>query len=285
MKLLKNQNKLIVDIIIIFIGCLISSLGINLFLTHASLLSGGATGIALIIEYLTGFQAGYSVFIINIPLFVLSYKYLSREFTIYSAIGTISFSFSLIITKNFSSLLSINDILLYCIYGGLLCGLGSGLVFLRNGSTGGADIVIMLIRQRYSNIKIGSLGLGINATIIFLCAIFLGIPKALYTLISIAMQSIILDKVLIGFSSKKLMLILTQKEDKVIDYIIDVLGRGVTTLQARGEFTNSDRRMIYCLVTTRQMLQLKSYVLSIDPMTFISILDVSEVKGEGFINI
>ena len=285
MNVLFKQKDFILDIILIFLGCLIASLGVNLFLTHAELLSGGATGIGLILEYLTGFQAGFTVFIINLPLFFLSYKRLSREFTTYSAIGMISLSLSLIITKPLSSFINVNDMLLYCIYGGVLCGIGYGLIFLRNGSAGGTDIITMLIRKKYSNFNIGAVGFSINCIIVIIGAIIFGIPKALYTLISIFIQGIILDQVLKGFSSKKLMLILTEKEDEIIKYIIKDLNRGVTTLPARGEFTDSDRRMLYCVVTSRQMIALKSSIMAMDPKAFISILDISEVKGHGFQNI
>lgn len=282
MKIIQDKKKFALDIIFIFIGCLIASLGVNLFLTHAQLLSGGATGIALIIEYLTGFQAGYTVFIINIPLFFLSYKKLSKKFTIYSAIGMLSLSISLIITKKLSSLIIINDILLYCIYGGIFCGVGYAIVFLRNGSTGGMDIITMLIRKKYSNFNIGSLGLCLNSVIVIIGAIFLGVPKALYTLISILIQGIVLNKLIGGFSSKKLMLILTNKEDEVIEYILKDLNRGVTTLSATGVFSHTNKKMIYCVVNDRQMIYLKSKILKIDPTTFISVLDVSEVRGKGF---
>lgn len=282
MNIIHDRKKFTLDIIFIFIGCLIASLGVNLFLTHARLLSGGATGIALIIEYLTGFQSGYTVFLINIPLFFLSYKKLSKKFTLYSAIGMVSLSLSLIITKKLSSLFIINDILLYCIYGGILCGVGYAIVFLRNGSTGGTDIITMLIRKKYSNFNIGSLGLCLNSIIVIIGAIFLGFPKALYTLISILIQGIVLNKLIGGFSSKKLMLILTNKEDEVIEYILKDLNRGVTTLNATGVFSDSNKRMIYCIVNDRQMIYLKSKILKLDPTTFISILDVSEVRGNGF---
>lgn len=285
MKIITKNMNFVFDVIIIFIGCLISSLGVNLFLTHAQLLSGGATGIALILEYLTDFQSGYSLFIINLPLFLLSYKKLSKDFTLYSAIGMVSLSLSLILTKPFASYINVNDILLYCIYGGVLCGIGYGLVFLRNGSTGGADIITMLIRKKYSNFNIGAVGFSINLLIVIIGALIFGIPRALYTLISIFIQSLVLEQVLRGFSSKKLMLILTDKEEEVIKYIINDMNRGVTTLPARGEFTDEDKRMLYCLVTSRQMISLKNKILSCDPKAFISILDVSEVKGRGFQNL
>jgi uncharacterized membrane-anchored protein YitT (DUF2179 family) len=285
MNFITKHKEFTLDLLFILLGCFIASLGVNLFLIHAQLLSGGATGIGLIIEYKTGFQSGFTVFLLNLPLFILSYKKLSRKFTLYSAIGMISLSFSLIITRQFSTIIMVDDPLLYCIYGGALCGIGYGLVFLRNGSTGGMDIITMLIRKKYSSFNIGSMGFSLNCFIVFIGAIYFGIPKALFTLISIFIQSIVLNQVIKGFSSKKLMLILTTKEDTIIDYIIEDLNRGVTTLPARGEFTDSDRRMLYCLVTSQQMIELKSKILSIDSTAFISILDVSEVKGSGFTNI
>ena len=198
-----------------------------MFLSHAQLLSGGATGIALILEYMWNISSGITLFILNIPLFILSYKKLSKDFTIYSAVGMVSLSTSLIITKQFSSYIKVNDMLLYCIYGGILCGIGYGLVFLRNGSAGGTDIITMLIRKKYSNFNIGAVNFAINLIIVTIGAIIF----------------------------------------------------------ARGEFTDQDKRMLYCLVTSRQMITLKNRILSCDPKAFISILDVSEVKGRGFQNL
>lgn len=131
---------------------MIASLGVNLFLVHAKLLSGGATGIALILEYTLKVPSGVVILIINLPLLVLSYKKLDRSFTIYTTIGMLSLSASLLITKPLSRLIDMNgDLLIFCIYGGVLCGIGYGMVFLRHGSTGGTDIITMLIRK---NIRI-----------------------------------------------------------------------------------------------------------------------------------
>lgn len=285
MKQLIKNKSFALDILIIFLGTLIASLGINLFLSHAQLLSGGATGIALIIEYISGFPSGISLFFLNIPLFILSYKKLDRSFTIYSAVGMLSLSISLMITKPLSSLIDINDILLYCLYGGALCGLGYGLIFARNGSVGGSDIIAMIIRKKNSNLNIGSIGFAINILIVILGAIIFGIPRALYTLISMCVQSIVLDKVLKGFSTKKLMLILTDKEDEIIDFVMSDLHLTVTSLKSTGEFTHENRKMLYCVVTARQMISLKNEILKRDPQAFFNILDISEVKGGGFKNI
>lgn len=285
MKQLTKSKKFLLDIPIIFLGTLIVSLGINLFLSHAQLLSGGATGIALIIEYLTGLPSGFTLFLLNIPLFILSYRKLNRNFTLYSAIGMVALSASLIITRPLSAFINVNDILLYCIYGGALCGLGYGIIFLRDGSAGGSDIIAMLIRKKNSNFNIGAIGFGINFIIVLVGAIIFGIPRALYTLISMCIQGIVLDQVIKGFSSKKLMLILTDKEEEIIDFVMSDLHLSVTSLRSTGEFTHENRKMLYCVVTARQMIALKNEILKKDPHAFFNILDISEVKGGGFKNI
>ena len=110
-------------------------------------------------------------------------------------------------------------------------------------------------------------------------------PRALYTLISMCIQSIVLDKVIKGFSTKKLMLILTDEEDKIIDFIMSDLHLSVTSLKSTGEFTHENRKMLYCVVTSRQMIALKNEILKKDPKAFFNILDIAEVKGGGFKNI
>lgn len=277
----------IFDLIIIFIGCVIASLGVNIFLSHAQLLSGGATGVGLLIEYTTSIPAGITVLLINIPLLAISFKKLSKSFTIYTTIGMLSLSISLMITKPLAYFIKIDglDLLLYCIYGGVLCGIGYGLVFSRNGSTGGTDILTILIRKKYSNFNIGSLGFSLNLIIIIIGALIFGLPQALYTLISLFIQSLVLDQMLKGFSSKKLLLILTKKEADVINYVIKDLNRGITSLVAEGEYTHDRKKMLYCIVTARQMIELKNAVHQIDPSAFITIVDISEVRGKGFMNI
>ena len=259
MNYIKEKKELLIDNAFILIGCFIASLGVNLFLSNAKLLSGGATGIALIFQYLMGVNSGIVVLLINIPLFILSYFKLSKKFTFNSAIGMLALSLSLMITAPVSHLITLDDKLLYCVFGGAICGFGYGLVFSKGGSTGGTDIVTMIIRKKYSNFNIGSL--------------------------SFVLQTVLVDKVIKGIHSKQLLLIITDKEQQVINYIIEDLHRGVTSLLAEGEYTHDRKKMLYCLVTTRQMIELKNTIHYIDPNAFITIMDVSEVKGKGFKNI
>ena len=282
MKYLLKSKSFYIDILVILIGALISSLGINLFLSKAKLLSGGITGIALTIEYLSNIPSGLSILILNIPLFFISFKYLNKKFTLYTAIGMISYSAALMITKPFSHLVEVNDVLLYCIYGGVLTGIGSGLIFYRNGSTGGIDILTMFIRKKFSNFEIGQVNFSFNLIIVALAAVIFGLPQALYTLISMFISGTMLDKVLNGFTSKKLLLILTDKEDAIINFVISDMHRGITSIMAEGAYTQNQKKLLYVAVTTSQMISLKTKILKIDPKAFITIIDVSEVKGKGF---
>lgn len=283
--MIKFNKHMFLDFLIIFIGCLIASLGVNLFLVNAKLLSGGATGAGLIFQYLFEIPSGLTVFLINIPLFFISYKFLNPKFTLYSAVGMISLSLSLILTKPLSSLVKVDDLLLYCIYGGVICGLGYGIVFSRNGSTGGTDIITMVLRKKYSNLEIGKVSFSLNLIIVFIGALIFGVPKALYTLISMFVQGTVIDKVINGFTSKKLFLILTEKEEDIIRYVIKDMNRGVTSLIAEGEYTHELKKMLYIAVTASQMVHLKNKILRIDPKAFITIIDVSEVNGKGFYKI
>lgn len=281
----KFKNNL-TDILFIFLGCMIASLGVNLFLIHAKLLSGGATGVALILEYTLKVPAGIIILIINLPLIMLSYKKLDKSFTIYTTIGMLCLSVSLLITKSLVDIIDMKgDILIYCIYGGVLCGIGYGVVFLRRGSTGGTDIITMLIRKKYSNFNIGTLGFSLNLIIVSIGAMIFGLPQALYTIISLFIQSMVLDRMLKGFSSKKLLLILTRREKEIIDYVIKDLNRGITSLFAEGEYTHDKKKMLYCIVSSHQMVELKTVVHDIDPSAFITIIDISEVRGKGFLTI
>lgn len=283
--MIKFNKHMFLDFLIIFIGCFIASLGVNLFLVNAKLLSGGATGAGLILQYLFEIPSGLTVFLINIPLFFISYKFLNPKFTLYSAVGMISLSLSLILTKPLSSLVKVDDLLLYCIYGGVICGLGYGIVFSRNGSTGGTDIITMVLRKKYSNLEIGKVSFSLNLIIVFIGALIFGVPKALYTLISMFVQGTVIDKVINGFTSKKLFLILTEKEEDIIRYVIKDMNRGVTSLIAEGEYTHELKKMLYIAVTASQMVHLKNKILRIDPKAFITIIDVSEVNGKGFYKI
>lgn len=279
-KFLTKDN--IIDFTFIILGSLIGSVGVNMFLTHAQLLSGGVTGIALMLQYLFKIQASYIILLLNIPLFILSALKLDKKFTVYSLVGLLSFTIGLMLTHPISNILNLNDKLLFCLYGGVVNGLGFGLVFVHHGSTGGFDIISMLIKKKYSNFDLGKISFCINLTIVAVSALIFGLPSALYTLIAMYITTFVLDKVIKGFNQTKSVLIITDKEEEISKRILKDLNRGVTYLYGEGAYTEERKKIIYCIIPLSQLPELKSIVKSIDNKAFVSISDAYEVHGKGF---
>lgn len=270
------------NIFFIILGSFISSIGINVFIVNANLLSGGVSGISLIIQYLVKIPAGYTVLIINIPLLIISYFKINKRFSFFTLIGTLAISIFLIITSPLRNYIQLNDTLLLCLYGGILNGVGLGIVFSNHGSTGGLDIISALIKLKHEDFNIGTISFAFNLIIVLLGAFYFGLVVALYTLVSMYITSYIMDKVIKGFNRKKMILIITGKENDVSKALMDKLRRGVTFLYGEGAYTGNNRKILYCVIPLAQLPILKQIVREIDETSFISILDVSEVEGKGF---
>lgn len=267
----------------ILIGSLISAVAVNEFLIPHHLLSGGVGGIALIIQYITDISAGALILIINIPIFIIGIREIDRDFITYSFIGTVSLSLLLIALKNITifSFLRVDDIMLASIFGGVLNGMGSGIVFRNRGSMGGTDIIAVIVKK-HKSINIGTVLFLANIGVIIAGSFLNGIKPAMYTLISMYISSVVLDKVQEGFNRRKSVLIVSSKEDEVASAIMKNIHRGVTFLEGEGAYTGAQRRIIYCIVTTTQLAQLKQIVESVDSQAFLSISDTAEVLGKGF---
>ncbi|WP_228201969.1 YitT family protein [Clostridium prolinivorans] len=258
-----------------------SALGVNMFLVPHKLLSGGVSGVSLIIQYLLHIPSGIIVLALNIPLFILSIKELDKEFTFLTIAGTIFNSIFLILTRNISNLFFTKDMLLSCIYGGVINGAAIGLVFSNHGSLGGTDIISMYIRKKFY-LELGKVSFGINLLIVSFSSIFFGIERGLYTLISMYIVSAVIDKMINGFDRKKMILVVTNKENEIIEKIKTDLRRSSTLINAVGTYSKRDKKIIYCVVSLSQVPKAKTIVQNIDPYAFMSVLDTSEILGEGF---
>lgn len=268
-------------IIIITLSSLISSIALNMFIVPHKLLSGGVSGISLIIQYVSGIPAGIIIILFNIPLFLLSIKELDKEFTLLTIAGTVLQSMFLIFTKDVAALYFSKDILLSCIYGGVLQGIALGIIFSNGGSLGGTDIISMLIRRKFS-FEIGKVSFAMNLLIVLVGSFFFGIERGLYTLISMYIVSYTVDKVINGFNIKKMILIVTDKDEDIINKIQYELKRSSTLLNGIGTYSKTTKKIIYCVVTLSQVPKLKSIVQNADSYAFMSIIDASEIQGKGF---
>lgn len=265
----------------IVLGCLIASCSINLFVVPSHLLTGGATGIAMIIYYLAELPIGLQTFVYNIPLLIASYKLLGKNYTVDVIIGTVIFSFFLDATKFLGNYAPVDDMMLASVYGGVFNGIGYGLVFRMNGSTGGFDILGAIIKKYYS-MNMGTVIFGFNCVIVTIAGVLFGVEPAMFTLVCMYTNSIMTDKVIAGLNRSKAVLIVSEKSKEIADGIMNELGRGVTFLHGQGAFSGDERNIVMVVVSLTQIAKLKTIVHALDRNSFMLIMSASEVVGRGF---
>lgn len=265
----------------ITVGCLIASCAINLFLIPAHLLTGGATGIAMIVYYLFGLPIGLQTFIYNIPLLFMAWKLMGRAYTIDIIIGTAIFSFLLDLTRPLNAYAPVSDMMLTTVYGGVFAGLGYGFVFRMNGSTGGFDILAAIVRKYY-DLHMGGVLFSMNCLIMLIAAFLFGMAPAMFTLIYMFINATVVDKIVAGFNHRKAVLIVSDKHREIAESIIDQMHRGVTFLHGQGAYTRRERNVVFVAVGTTQVGKLKFIVHNVDPRAFVIIMSANEVMGRGF---
>ena len=265
----------------IVFGCLIAACSINLFVVPSHLLTGGVTGIAMIIYYLAELPIGLQTLIYNLPLLIMSYKLLGRNSTVDVIVGTVIFSICLDATRFLNAYAPAHDLMLASIYGGIFNGIGYGIVFRMNGSTGGFDILGAIIKKYYS-MNMGTVIFAFNCIIVSIAGFLFGIEPALFTLICMYTNSIVTDKVIAGLNRRKAVLIVSEKSKEIADGIMNEIKRGVTFLHGQGGFSGAERNVVMVVVSLTQIAKLKIIVHAIDRNAFMIIMSASEVMGRGF---
>ena len=262
-------------------GCFIAAASINLFVVPNSLLTGGVTGIAIIFYFLTGLPIGMQTLAYNVPLLIASYKLLGKKYTLDVIIGTLIFSFALDATKFLAAYTPTQDLMLASIYGGIFNGIGYGVVFRMNGSTGGFDILGAIFKKYYS-LEIGSVIFGFNCLIVAVAGILFNMNSAMFTLICMYVTSQMTNKVIDGFNQRKAILIISDRAKDIADGIIADIGRGVTFLNGEGAYTGDPKKIVMVVVSMTQIAKIKIIANAVDRNAFMLILSASEVMGRGF---
>lgn len=268
------------DITGILLGSAILAVAIQGILVPAHLLTGGITGLALIINFLTRLDVSIWYVVLNVPIFIAGYRYISRRFIIYSLLGVIFLSGLLALFKGINFGID-NNLLLSAIFGGVLAGTGSGIILHSKGSSGGTDIIAVIVR-RFWGYNFGHTFLFTNLLIISLFLITANIELALYSAISIFVSSRMVDLVESGPYVTRTAMIISKECDEITHVIIHTLHRGCTCLPAQGAYTGEDRRIIMVTVAKTQLPRLKEIVFQIDPEAFMTINETIEVYGRGF---
>lgn len=280
-----KQNKLctiILDYLFIILGTISYSLGIYLFTAPNNIAPGGVTGISTIINYITGLPIGIVSISINIPLIVLAWKFLGKSFTLRTMTSTILFSIFIdVIYKNIP--VYKGDLILAAIFGGLLLGLGLAMVLMRDGSTGGTDITNRILQKKKPHMKISNLIFITDSIIISVSGlVYKNIESVLYALIVIFVISRVLDTLLYGLHSGKMVMIVSSDTENVAKYVIKKLNRGGTIISAKGVYTNEKKDILLCAIRKNEFYKLKRMVNEVDPNAFLIVTDAGEVIGQGF---
>ncbi len=279
---MKRAFKWISDIIISLVGTAIYTCGVYFFTEPNGIAPGGVVGISTALNALFGTSVGMMTFLINIPLLILGAIYLGRNFIIKTLICLMGFTAILDYGLVHFSVYT-EDKLIAAIFGGVFIGVGLGIVYLSDASTGGMDIVNRLILRRVPNIKMGSI-VFITDTIVILFAVFAfkDINVLLYSWITIFISTKLIDEILYGTNERKLLMIVTGEKKRVTERIL-AMKRGVTVINATGGFSGEEKSVILCVTTKNEYYRFRRAIAEVDKNAFIIISNAGEVLGKGFL--
>lgn len=280
---MKKWMKFALWILQILVGCGIFALGFDLFLVPHGMNAGGISGLAMVVVKLLGFgTVGTVTALFNLPLFAVGGAKIGKKFFMGSLVGMLALSAAI----DLIALLPHpqTEPLVAALYGGVLCGVGLGLVFVSGASTGGSDIVVRLLKLRYRNVPIGTINIFFDATVAVLTGlVFWDISLALYSGVAIFLTGKVVDAVVYGFDYSKVALIISPHHAEIARQIGARLGRGSTYLQGQGVYSGKDTLVVLTAVKRQQLAELKQLVVDIDPNAFIIVQEAHQVLGDGFV--
>jgi len=269
---------------LIIIGSFILASGFVLFITPYKIIPGGVYGISIVFHYLFGTPVGLIALCFDIPLTLIGLKLLGPRFGFKTVLG---FSLTAIFTDTLTYLwgyepLVEGDALLSSIFGGVLIGLGLGLVFKSKATSGGTDIIALII-HKYTKIPLGQLLILVDSVIVlFGLLVFQDWKIPLYSWIVIFITGKMIDVVMEGLSYDKSLFIISDRHEEIRDKIINNLNRGGTFIDGKGMYNMAERKIIFTVVSRRELALLQEYINKIDPNAFMTVIDATEILGEGF---
>jgi uncharacterized membrane-anchored protein YitT (DUF2179 family) len=268
---------------VITVACVIYAVGFNWCYEPNSIAFGGVTGIAQIINAITGRPSiGILIIIMNIPLFLLGWRFIGGHLLLSSlfAMGLSSLFIDLLeLVHQFTPM----EPLLASIYGGLLMGTSLGLVFRQGATTGGTDVIARLLKLKMPWFPMGKLLMSVDLSVIVISAVaFQSLNTALYGLVALYISTIVMDGILYGIDRSRVAYIITRQPVEIARSIISDMDRGVTILQGKGGYSGEEKHVLLCAFKERQIVALKNTVKTIDPTAFLIVCDAHEVFGDGF---
>lgn len=263
-------------------GSALFALGFALFLQPNDLNPGGISGLAqILVELLGSGSVGFFSIVINLPLFILGGIKIGKRFFAGSLLGML---LSSVLIDAFAKIpMAQTEPLIGGIYGGVICGIGLGIVFMAGTSTGGSDILVRLLKQRYRNVPIGQISMSFDAVVVILTGlVFRDVTKALYTGIAVFLCGKVVDAVVYRFDYSKVALIISPEYERIAEAIGRKLDRGATFLHAEGSYSHKGTKVVLAAIKRQQLAELKELVVHIDPNAFIIVQEAHQVLGDGF---
>ncbi len=275
-----ESKKKIYRIVLMTISIILSAILYNTFLLPLSLVTGGTPGIATITHYLYDINPALMLFLLSLACTILSFMYLGVGRTTGTIVASITYPLLVQLTSNLNGLINPEeiDILLMVLLAGILSGVANGLMYKSGYSNGGFPIVSQILYEKH-NISISKSSLVINVTIVLIGAYFFGITNALYAIIFLYINNLVLDKVLLGISNNKAFYIITEEDEKVKEYIINTLHHNVTTFEVKGGYLDKKRQVILTVIPTREYYKATSSIKKIDKDAFFVATDSYTVEG------
>jgi len=279
---LTREKKMVLrDYIMIILGTFIIGFAIKNIYDPVGLVTGGVTGIAIILKKQLGIALWVTNTVLNIPLFLASVKLKGWRFIKRTLVAAVSLSVSLYIIPEITFLT--DELLLVALFGGIISGAGVGMVFIAQATTGGTDMLAALIQRALPHYSLAQIMQVLDALIVLCGASVFGITYALYALIAIYTVTRVSDDLIEGMKFSKVAFIISPRTEEIAQAIMDQMDRGVTALNARGMYSGVSRDMLFCVVSKKEIIQLKELVVGHDSQAFVIVSDAREVLGEGFI--
>ncbi|REJ27632.1 MAG: hypothetical protein C6P37_11025 [Caldibacillus debilis] len=263
----------------VLIGSAIIAVAFNVFFLPNEIAAGGVSGISTILNGLFRWEPAYVQWALNIPLFIAGVVVLGVRFGVKTLVGTLFLPFAVYLTRDWEPWT--DNPLLAAVFGGIGVGLGLGIVFRGNASTGGTDLAAQIL-AKYTGLSLGNCVALIDGLIVLTAALVFNIEKGLLALIGLYITSKTIDAVQVGFSRSKMAIIITDKVEAVKEKILHNLDRGLTILKAYGGFTEEERNILLVVFDQTEFTNLKQMVKTVDTSAFVVVLDASEVLGKGF---
>ena len=279
--ILQKSNKTLIYRYIVMINSLfVTALLYNLLLQPTKIITGGVNGLAIINKYLNGINPSLTIFIISIVMLILSYIYLGRKRTTGTFVATFLYPLFIEITSNINQYIQIEltDLLVISIFIGVIGGLANGFLYKTGFSNGGLPIISQILFDKLK-IPIGKTNFIINITIILLGSLFFGTNMIMYAIIILYINSLIVDKIILGNSNNKAIYIFTSKEEEIKDFLIKDMNHTATLFDVRGAYLNKKRKMILTVVPTTEYFQVTESIKLLDPQVFYLVNNAYEVKG------